>query len=371
MKRNLYAVVMAGGKGTRFWPLSRPQRPKQLLKLLSAKSLLRETVDRVAPIFGHRNTLIVTVDEHHRAIRADLPMLPKENFLIEPQGNNTAPCIGLAAVEILARNPDAIMAVLPADHWVSDPRRFSRTLQAAVKLAGKRDALITLGIRPAYPETGYGYILKGKKAGSVNGTAVYGVEGFAEKPPVTKALKLMRRGALWNSGIFIWRASTILASLGQYAPAVARGLERIQKVARGRGLATLPPKDLTVIRREYRKMPNLSIDYAVLEKAGSEGRVLTVEADFGWSDVGNWDALHRMLPKDADGNAGVGRWLAFRSSRCLAYSNKRLIALLGMENAVVVDTPDALLVADMRRSQEVKDLLEELARKGYGNYVVK
>jgi mannose-1-phosphate guanylyltransferase len=371
MKRNLYAVVMAGGKGTRFWPLSRPQRPKQLLKLLSAKSLLRETVYRVAPIFGRRNTLIVTVDEHHRAVRADLPMLPKENFLIEPQGNNTAPCIGLAAVELLARNPGAIMAVLPADHWVSDPRLFSRALGAGVRFVEREDALLTVGIRPSYPETGYGYILKGKNASRGNAGAIYRVEGFAEKPQVKKALQLMRRGALWNSGIFVWRASTILESLRQYAPAVARGLARIQEIARGRKLATLPPKASAAFRREYRKMPNISIDYAVLEQAGSEGKVATLEADFGWSDVGNWDALHRMLPKDADGNAGVGRWLAFRSKNCLAYTDKRMIALLGMENAVVVDTPDALLVADMRRSQEVKDLLEELNRKGYGNYVVK
>jgi mannose-1-phosphate guanylyltransferase len=222
-----------------------------------------------------------------------------------------------------------------------------------------------VGIRPTYPETGYGYILKVKKAARGNDGSVYRVEGFAEKPPVKKALRLMRRGALWNSGIFIWRAATILEAIRQYAPVVADGLERIRKIARGRPLATLPSKDAAAFRREYRKMPNISIDYAVLEKAGSEGKVATLEADFGWSDVGNWDALHRMMPKDASGNAGTGRWLSFRSNNCLAYTNKRLVALLGMENTVVVDTPDAVLVADMKRSQEVKDLLDELARKGH------
>ncbi|HEY2990582.1 MAG TPA: sugar phosphate nucleotidyltransferase [Candidatus Binatia bacterium] len=371
MKRNLYAVIMAGGKGTRFWPLSRPQRPKQLLKLLSAKSLIRETVERVEPLFGRRNTLIVTVDEHHRPIRVDLPMLPKANFLVEPQGNNTAPCIGLAAVELVARNPEAIMAVLPADHWVADARSFSRTLRAALQLAARREELITLGIPPAYPETGYGYILRGKKTASMNGRPAYRVAGFVEKPERQKAARLIRRGALWNSGIFIWRASTILKSLERYAPQVAGGLERIRAIARGRALATLPPKAVSLVRREYRKMPNVSIDYAVLEKAGSAGQVATLEADFGWSDVGNWDALHRMLPKDGGGNAGIGRWVSFRSNGCLAYSNQRLITLLGMQNTVVVDTPDAVLVADMSRAQEVKDLLEELRRKGYRRHIVR
>jgi mannose-1-phosphate guanylyltransferase len=371
MKRKIYAVIMAGGKGTRFWPLSTAERPKQLLKLLSAKSLVKETAERVAPLFGRRNTVIVTVDEHHAAIRKELPRLPPANFLIEPRGKNTAPCIGLAAVELAARDPEAIMVVLPADHWVSDARRFSRALRAAVRFAEREPVLITVGIRPTYPETGYGYILKEKKAARGNAGAIHRVEGFAEKPQAKKALRLMRRGALWNSGIFVWRAATILESIRRYAPVVARGLARIQEIARGRGLATLPPKDASAFRREYRKMPNISIDYAVLEKAGSEGRVATLEADFGWSDVGNWDALHRMLPKDAGGNAGVGRRLAFRSKNCLAYTNKRLVALLGMENTVVVDTPDAVLVADMRRSQEVKDLLEELTRRGYKKYTVR
>lgn len=370
MKRKIYAVVMAGGKGTRFWPLSRPERPKQLLKLLGPKSLIRETVERAAPLFGRRNILIVTVEEHRRAMRAELPMLPKANFLIEPQGKNTAPCIGLAAVELAARDPDAIMVVLPADHWVSDGRRFSRTLAAAARLAGDRDALFTIGVRPAYPETGYGYILKGKRE-PARGAAFYRVNGFAEKPDAKKARRLIGRGALWNSGIFIWRVSAILDAFSRYAPEVARGLERIGKIAAGgRGLGALPPKLQSALRREYRKMPNISIDYAVLEKAGSEGKVRTLQADFGWSDVGNWDALHRMLPKDAAGNAGVGRGLGFRSSNCLAYSASpgRLIALLGMQNTVVVDTPDAVLVADLRRPQEIKDLIEELDRRGYARY---
>lgn len=368
MKRKAFAVIMAGGKGTRFWPLSRPHRPKQMLKLLTSKTLVRETVERVAPIYGRRNVLVVTVGEHERAMRRELPMLPKANFLVEPSGKNTAPCIGLAAVELLGRDPEAVAAVLPADHWIPDARRFVRTLDAAVDLAARHDALVTLGIRPEYPETGYGYILKGKRAGGRS----YRVTGFVEKPPAEKARRLIGRGALWNSGILVARVATILAALRRYAPDVARGLAAIESIARVRRLGALPPKLRAALGREYKKMPNVSIDYAVMEKAGSEGKVLTLEADFGWSDVGNWDALHRMLPKENNGNAGFGRRVAFRSRNCLVYSSPgRLVALVGMENTVVVDTPDAVLVADIRRSQEIRDLIDELNRRGYTKYTAR
>jgi mannose-1-phosphate guanylyltransferase/mannose-6-phosphate isomerase len=373
MKRDAYAVIIAGGKGTRFWPLSTAERPKQLLKLLSAKSLLRETAERVAPLFGRRNIFVVTVEEHHRAIRSDIKTIPKANFLIEPEGKNTAPCIGLAALEIWAKDPRAVMVVLPSDHWIDGARRFARALGSAIELAARDDAVVTLGIRPSYPETGYGYILKARRTeGGSARMPVYGVRGFVEKPPRNKAAQFIRRGALWNSGIFIARAATLLEAIRRYAPAVARPLARIEAMTVGKSLGALPAKLRRALRREYRKMPNISIDYAVLEKAGAEGKVMTVEADFGWSDVGNWDALHRMLPKDRAGNAGPGRWVGFRSNNCLVYSPPhRLVALLGMQNAVVVDTPDALLVADMRRSQEVKDLLDELSRKGYGRYTAR
>jgi len=361
MKQKVYAVVMAGGKGTRFWPLSRPHHPKQLLRLFSEKSLLRETVDRLLPEFGPHRTLVVCVKEHARAVMKELPFLPKANFLIEPQGKNTAPCIGLAAAELMARDPRAVMVVVPADHWISDPRRFRRTLKAAAQLAQRQDALIALGIRPAYPETGYGYILKGRKA-----TAAHQVNGFVEKPGLQEARRLMRRGALWNSGIFVWRASTILESLGRYSPEIANGLDRIRGAAHGRSLShkSLRP----AIRQAYRKMPNISIDYAVMEKAASKGRVLALQADFDWSDVGNWAAVHRMMPKRENGNAGVGRWLAVKSSDCLIHSRGRLVAVLGLKNVAVVETPDAVLVADMNRAQEVRGLVEELNRKGYRHY---
>lgn len=368
MKAHHYGVIIAGGQGTRFWPLSRTSSPKQLLRVLSGKSLLRETVDRASPLFDSQHLLVVTVADHDQAIRRELSHLPQANVLIEPQGNNTAPCIGLAAVELSARDSEAVMVVLPADHWVSHPQMLWRALRVAIKLAERHDALVTLGIKPEHPDTGYGYILRGTQVSGPPGARAFHVRGFKEKPSVTRARQLLRSGALWNSGIFVWRSRTILAALERYTPSLFGGLHRIMAAARGRGLAAAPARLRAVVRREYRKMPNLSIDYAVLEKAGSENKVLTVEARFGWSDVGNWAAIHRMLAKDRQHNAGVGPWLGLRSRRCLAYSSKRLIALLGMEDTVVVDTPDAVLVGDLKRAQQVKDLVEELKRRGYQRY---
>jgi len=394
MKPNCYSVIIAGGKGTRFWPLSRSRRPKQLLKILSAKSLLVETAERAFSLSGRRQTLVVTVAEQLSALRRELRALPARNFLAEPEGKNTAPCIGLAALEVIRRNPDAVMIVLPADHWVADVKAFQRTLRSAADLAGRHDQLITVGIRPDYPETGYGYIMKGKAldpstrapalaGGSRSGFRPTGlpvglhgkkpplafhVKRFTEKPSLGKARRLMRQGSLWNSGIFVWKAATLLELLARYQPEIAKGLEFIGKAVTGRSLSS--PTLRPVVAREYRKMPSVSIDYAVLEPAGSEGRVLTLEADFGWSDVGSWAAVHRMMHKDAHGNAGNGRWLGFGARNCLVHASARLVVLLGVENAVVVDTPDALLVGDLRRSQEVRGLVEELNKRGYGSYTV-
>lgn len=372
MERHAYAVIIAGGKGTRFWPLSRPQHPKQLLRILSRKSLIRETVDRTVPLFGSRKTLVVTVAEHYDAVRREIPVLPERNFIVEPQGNNTAPCIGLAAVELAGRDPEAAMVILPADHWVSHLNSFFRAIRIAIRLAREQDALVTIGIRPNYPETGYGYILKGEKIKGTGDVPCCRVRGFEEKPALQRARRLLRRrGSLWNSGIFVWKVATILEMLRRFSPSVARGIRNIQAAAHGATLTNPSARLRSVMRREYQRMPNVSIDYAVLEKAGKEGRVLTLEGDFGWSDVGNWAAVHRMLPRDGRGNAGIGKWLGFKSKDCFVYSRDRLVALLGVQGLVVVDTADALLVAAMERPQEVKDLVEELIRKGYGRYTVR
>ena len=367
MPTTCFSVIIAGGKGTRFWPLSRTRRPKQLLKIIGPKSLIVATAERVAPLSGSSRTLVVTIADQLDAMRHELRNLPKANFLAEPQGRNTAPCIGMAALEIVRRDSEAIMVVLPADHWVRDAAGFRKTLNSAVRLAQRLDRLITIGIRPEYPETGYGYIVKGKPVAGETARP-FVVSRFTEKPSLPAARRLLRQRALWNSGIFVWKASTILELLARYQPAIAAGLTSIERAAGGKSLANPSPRLRAFIAREYKKMPNLSIDYAVLEKAGSEGRVLTLEADFGWSDVGSWAAVHRMSRKDDGGNAGQGQWLGLNTNNSLIHATDRLVVLLGMENAVVVDTPDALLVGDLRRSQEVRDIVEELNRRGLSVY---
>ena len=368
--KKCYGIIMAGGKGTRFWPLSRSRRPKQLLKILSRRSLIRETADRILPLCGRNQTLVVTVAEQLALTRPELPMLPRKNFLAEPQGNNTAPCIGLAALEIVARDASAVMIVLPADHWIADVHSFRRTVRAAVELTVRHDCLVTIGIRPDYPETGYGYIVKGPRVQAPASAAAYRVMRFKEKPSRGEARRLIRRRALWNSGIFVWKVSTLMDLLQRYQPSITSGLQKIGRTANGRSLANPSAPLRSVIARQYRRMPNISIDHAVLEKAGSEGRVVTVEGRFGWSDVGSWAAVHRMLPRDGHGNAGVGQWLGVGAKNCLVHSPERLVVLMGTQDCVVVDTPDALLVCDLRRSQEVRDLVEMLKRHGYAAHTV-
>ena len=368
MNAKCYTVIIAGGQGTRFWPLSRSQKPKQLLKIFGAKSLIQETAERVQSLAGRARTLVITVADQTVALARELRSLPRKNFIAEPQGKNTAPCIGLAALEVMARDPAALMVVLPADHWVADGGAFRRVLQAAIALARRHDELITIGIRPAYPETGYGYIVKGT---TLDGTRAYRVKHFKEKPSAAIARRLIRRGALWNSGIFIWKAATLLELMQRYRPDIAEGLESIRRAARG-GSLSRPTRALrAAIGRVYKDLPSISIDHAVLEKAGSEQRVLTIEADFGWSDVGSWAAAHRMLRQDRDGNAGNGKWLGFGAKNCFVHAPDRLVVLLGLEDTLVVDTPDALLVGDLKRSQQVREVVEALKKKGYGAYTVR
>jgi mannose-1-phosphate guanylyltransferase len=370
MSTNCFSVIIAGGKGTRFWPLSRGRRPKQLLKIIGRKSLIEETAERVYPVSGRNQTLVVTIADQVNALRRELSNLSKHNFLAEPQGKNTAPCIGLAALEVINRRPDAVMIVLPADHWVGDGAAFRRTLKAAAVLAQRHEQLITIGIRPNYPETGYGYIVKGKAVAGNNSSAPFRVKRFTEKPTYAAAQRLIRGRSLWNSGIFVWKASLLLELLARYQPAIAKGLESIKRAASGQSLAEPGTKLRAIIAREYRKMPSLSIDYGVMEKAGSAGKVLTLEADFDWSDVGSWSAVHRLLRKDGNGNASQGRWLGVGAKNCLIHAPDRLVTLIGMENAVIVDTPDALLVGDLKRSQEVRELVEKLNRKGLSSYTI-
>jgi mannose-1-phosphate guanylyltransferase len=370
MRQKLYSVIIAGGRGTRFWPLSRSRKPKQLLKLFGPKTLLDQTVERILSLAGSDRTLIVTVAEQLNAVRNELSGLPRKNFLAEPEGKNTAPCIGLAALEVIARDSDAVMIVLPADHWVSDVPAFRRTLKAAAELAARHDSLVTIGMQPAYPETGYGYIVKGKPLAGDEPSSAYQVKRFKEKPDAKVARQLIRQASLWNAGIFAWKASTLLTLIERYQPQIHDSLTNIAKAAGGKSLAAQATRLGTVIAREYKKMPSISVDHAILEQAASEGRVLTVPGNFGWSDVGSWAAVHQMSPRDANGNAGNGNWLGLDAKNCLIHASDRLVVVLGMRDAIIVDTPDALLVADLKRSQEVRELVEELKKRGYASYTI-
>ncbi len=370
MNNQQFAVIMAGGRGTRFWPLSRTRRPKLLLRIFNGKSLIRQTIDRILPLFGPKNILIVTVQDHYKQVRRELKILPRGNFLIEPQGRNTGPCVALAAMEIYRRNPKGIMVVLPADHWVQKEGLFRRTINAAIRIAHAQDDLITIGIRPTHPETGYGYISTNKQHRGPYGISVSKVKSFKEKPDPEEAVRLIRRGALWNSGIFVWKAEAILAMLGRFAPRISRCLQKIiESIGKGSRSST-HPKAGAALRSQYRKMPNISIDHAVLEKAGARGRVLTLQANFHWSDVGNWASLYTLLSHDRRGNAAIGDWLGIDSRNCLIYSTDRLIVLLGMRNALVVDSPDALLVGDLKRAQDIREIVKRLSLKDTHRYLV-
>lgn len=367
MPTKCYNVIIAGGKGTRFWPLSRARRPKQVLKILSRKSLIAETADRASALADRDHTLVVTLADQLATLRKELPTLPRTAFLAEPQGKNTAPCIGLAALEIIRKDPQAVMVVLPADHWITDAEGFRRTIRSAVGLAASSNRLVTIGIRPNYAETGFGYILKSRPYKSTVKGA-FKVKGFTEKPTLKVAARLLKQQALWNSGIFVWKAARLLELLSQYQPQVAEGIASIAKAAATQSLAQPNAKLKNIVTRQYRRMPSVSIDYAVMERAAADGQVLTVEANFDWSDVGSWAAIHRMMPKNSDGNAGNGPWLALKTNDSLIHASDRLVVLLGMKNTVVVDTPDALFVADLERSQDVRELVDHLNAARYRKF---
>jgi mannose-1-phosphate guanylyltransferase len=346
--RDRWAVVMAGGSGTRFWPRSRRRVPKQLLPVLGTKSLLQDTVARLRGLVPSDHVLIVTHRDHAAEVRRQLPQLPRGNVLVEPQGRNTAPCLALAALEIERRAEDATFVSLPADHAIADPRAFRATLLEAFAWAATEPVAVTIGIRPTAPETGYGYIHVGaRRAGKTSR-----VRGFVEKPNAARARRFVASKAyLWNSGMFAWRTATILALLDRHVPDVMKPLR-----------AALAKRSTTALAKAYASVPSISIDYGVMEHAEN---VLVVSADFGWSDVGSWAALADL---DADGNRR-GTVIPIDAARSVVFGNGRLVALVGLDDVIVVDTPDALLVCHRDRAQDVRRVVDELARRRLEAYL--
>lgn len=343
------ALIMAGGRGERLWPKSRKALPKQFLSLTGdGKTMIQLTVERILPLVDIEDIFICTNRDYVNLVTEQLPDLPKENILCEPMGKNTAPCIGLGAAVMEKKYGEAIMFVLASDSYIKYQPIFLNALQDAASVAERGENLVTLGITPDYPEVGYGYI---RFDSSDSLGRAFKVERFVEKPDLETARSyLATERYLWNSGMFIWKLSTIKNALREYVPTLYAGLERIQ--------ASLDTDQAeAVLEEEYAAMPSISIDYAVMEKADS---IYTVPGSFGWNDVGSWQALDIIQPSNEFGNVVSGNAVTIDTRRCIIQGNDRLIATIGIENLVVVDTSDALLICNKGDTAGIKRILENL-----------
>lgn len=347
-----HAVILAGGWGERLWPMSTRDRPKQLLRLGSGKTLVAETLDRVRPLVAPETTLVMTSASLRDALVDELPQPSPARIIGEPVGKNTAPAMALAARLLAAEDPDAVMIVLPADHVVADVASFRDTLDLALRAAEDERALVTLGIRAARAETGYGYIRSGAPAAT---TGALVVDRFVEKPDAETASEYVRDGSyLWNSGMFVWRADRVLEEIARQLPELSSALEAVG----------VPPGDGAfpdAVSRFYEAAPAVSIDYGIME--GADG-ALVVPADFGWDDVGAWTAFARLWGVARDGNAIRGEAVLLDSSDNIVYAEGGVVALLGVSGLVVARTPGATLVCPSDRAAEVRRIVEELKKRG-------
>jgi mannose-1-phosphate guanylyltransferase len=357
----LHAVIMAGGSGTRFWPMSRQNRPKHLLPLVGHKTLIQQTAERIAPLVPAQRTWVITATDQAAEVRRQLAELPAELIVGEPCKRDTAPCIGLAATLIARRDPAATLAVMPADHAIEPRDELCRTIELASRLiADDPQRLVTIGIKPARPATGYGYIHRGAPLAGYD-AAVFAVQAFREKPARELAEQYLRSGEFyWNSGIFVWSAQTILRELLQSRPAVHTAVTRI-------GAAWDGPERDAVFAREYEAVERISIDYAVMERAKN---VVVVEATFRWDDVGSWGSIQRLLAATADGNTVVGMHCGLDTRDSIVVTDAgRLVATVGVSNLLVVQSGNAILVADKRQEESVKRLVELMSTQGFETYL--
>lgn len=356
-KDHVFALLLAGGRGTRFWPLSREDHPKQLLRLLSDRTLVQEAYERIRPLVPPERVLVGLSKTLLTRLMTLLPDVPRENFIVEPVPRNTAPCIAVAAKKCLKRHKDAVLIVLPSDHYIADVGTFLDVISSAVVHA-EAGRVVTIGITPTHPETGYGYIRFGEfleePSGSECRHRARAIQAFVEKPDQETAISYLKAGRyLWNSGMFVFRADVILEKVAKHLPGLATAVEELDRAEE----AEAGPAE---IERLWSRMPDISIDYGVMEKA--EGLVV-IPASFGWSDVGTWRALTNF-PSDERGNFIRGRVVALESKGNVLYCTHGVLATVGLEDTVVVVTKGAVLVCPLQKTQEVKALVAELKKQG-------
>jgi mannose-1-phosphate guanylyltransferase len=344
----VYAIIMAGGRGERFWPLSTEEAPKPFLPLLGSRTLLQETVNRLRPMLSLEQIFVSIGEVHEKIARQHLPELPGQNFIVEPVGRDTSACLGFCALCLEKRDPEAIMLALPADHYIKDAARFHETIRKGLEsLAGA--AAVVFGIRPGRPETGYGYVQAEKPAVP---TQAWPVIRFVEKPDEETACRYLQAGNFfWNSGIFLWENRTLLELLRKHMPVTYEVLDRLRPMLDRSGAESER-------RRIYSSLPRLSIDYGILEKASG---LRLVPAEFEWDDVGNWNALARMLAADEYQNVALGRHSMLDSSRCITFSDAGVIALFGVKDLVIVQAHGKTLVCARDRAADLKKLVGALA----------
>jgi mannose-1-phosphate guanylyltransferase len=349
-----YALILAGGSGQRFWPISRDALPKQLLKLFGEKTLLEMTVERLEGLVPKENIVILTNQQQAATVRELLPHLPAENILAEPEKRDTAPAIALAVGWVVKRDPTATMVVLPADHLIQDQERFQKVLRHAMKAAELGSSLVTIGVKPTWPCPSYGYIERGRKTSlpGIGDEPVYEVARFREKPNPDLAEHFISEGSfMWNAGMFIWTIPAIFSEFTRHCPILA---DFVSELRNSRDF------DATV-KRQFQKLPKLSIDYALMEKAS---RVLNIEATFDWDDVGNWTSVGRYLKNDADGNQHNCQFSQLDAAGNLVFcQTDQYIALLGVQDLIVVTAKDALLVTTRAHAENIKKLVDQLPRE--------
>lgn len=355
MAKNRYIVIMAGGKGERFWPLSRQKMPKQLLPIVGDSSLLEQTIRRVGDLVPVNNIIVITNADYVDAVAAACPMLERDNIVAEPVGRDTAAAVGLGCALVRQRDKSAAFAVLPSDHAIHDDEAFRRVLSNAFEVAESEEALVTIGIQPEFPATGYGYIQRGDECMRLGDFPVYRVKKFVEKPNLELAKQYVTSGQYyWNAGMFIWNARVLWTALEKHVPELHAGLAAIEDdLTQGQPLAS-------VLDARYPGLKKISIDYALMEKADN---VYTVPGLFDWDDVGSWPSLFRHLPHDASGNVARGDAVVLEGADNIVFSaDGHLVTVLGVSNCIVVHTKDVTLVCPKDRAQDIKKLVSEVSK---------